>query len=106
VVQSFDPDVLERIQEIDPDLGVCPLYGLWKVDVRRPRPSEASVLCLMAEMGVLNPWMIRQAHAQGREVSVWSGVIEHPVVRRLLLALGADGLMVDNPVASARASGR
>jgi glycerophosphoryl diester phosphodiesterase len=106
VVQSFEPDALERIQEIDSDLQVCPLYGLWTLDLSRPRPSEASVLCPMAEMVVLNPWMIRQAHAQGRQVFVWFGVIEHPVVMRFLLALGADGLMVDDPIALARVLGR
>ena len=37
---------------------------------------------------------------------VWFGAIEHPVVMRFILALGADGLMVDDPVALADVLGR
>jgi len=106
VIQSFDYDKLENIQKINQDVNVCPLYGLWKLDLRNPRPSEASTLCPMAEMIVLNPWMIREAHAEGREVFVWFGVIENPLTMRFILALGADGLMVDDPVALAKVLGR
>jgi glycerophosphoryl diester phosphodiesterase len=106
VIQSFEMDALETVHETDPDVEVCPLYGLWALDLSDPRPSEANCLCPMAEMVVLNPWMIRQAHAQGREVFVWFGVIEHPTVMRFILALGADGLMVDDPVALAQILGR
>ena len=55
----------------------------------------------MAEMVILNPWMIRQAHTEEREVFVWFGVIDHPLIMRFILALGADGLMVDDPEALA-----
>ena len=99
VIQSFETDALEAIQRIEPDMHVCPLYGLGVLDLNDPSPSEATYICPMAEMVVLNPWMIRQAHAEGRKVFVWFGVIEHPVVMRFMLALGADGLMVDNPSA-------
>lgn len=105
-IQSFDYDILENIQKIDQQINVCPLYGLWKLDLRNPQPNEAGTLCPMAEMIVLNPWMIRQAHLEGREVYVWFGVIEHPLVMRFVLALGADGLMVDDPVALAEVLGR
>lgn len=106
VIQSFEPGALETIQRINPDIQVCPLYGLWVLDLSDPRPSEANTLCPMAEMVILNPWMIRQARAEEREVFVWFGVIEHPVVMRFILALGADGLMVDDPVALAEVLGR
>jgi len=106
VIQSFDSGTLENIRKINQDINVCPLYGLWKLDLSDPQPSEARTLCPMAEMIVLNPWMIRQAHAEGREVFVWFGVIEHPLVMRFILALGADGLMVDDPVALAKILGR
>lgn len=106
VIQSFDYDTLENIQKLNQDVKVCPLYGLWKLNLSNPRPSAASTLCPMAEMIALNPWMIRQAHVEGREVFVWFGVIEHPLVMRFMLALGADGLMVDDPVALAKVLGR
>jgi len=82
------------------------LTGLWKLDLSDPQPSGARTLCPMAEMLVLNPWMIRQAHVEGREVFVWFGVIEHPLTMRFILALGANGLMVDDPVALAEVLGR
>jgi glycerophosphoryl diester phosphodiesterase len=106
IIQSFNPDTLESIQNIDQNMNVCPLYGLWKLDLSAPRPPEASTLCPMAEMIILNPWMIRGAHTEGREVYVWFGVVEHPIVMRFVLALGADGLMVDDPVALAEVLGR
>jgi glycerophosphoryl diester phosphodiesterase len=101
VIQSFDLDVLDTIQRMNADIQVCPLYGLWGLDLSDPQPSEANTLCPMAEMVILNPWMIRQAHAEGREVFVWFGAIEHPIIMRLILAFGADGLMIDDPVALA-----
>ena len=56
----------------------------------------------MAEMVVLYPWLIKQAHDEGRPAFVWFGLIEHPLVMRFLLALGADGLIVDDPLALAK----
>ena len=106
VVQSFEPDTLENILNTNQGVNICPLTGLWKLNLSNPQPSEASTLCPMAEMIVLNPWMIKQAHVEGREVFVWFGVIEHPLSMRFILALGADGLMVDDPVALAEVLGR
>jgi glycerophosphoryl diester phosphodiesterase len=105
-VQSFEPQTLDTIKELAPDIQVCPLYGLWTLDLGGPQPGEANILCPMAEMVILNPWMIKQAHTEGRRVFVWFGVIEHPIVMRFILTLGADGLMVDDPVALANALGR
>jgi glycerophosphoryl diester phosphodiesterase len=106
VVQSFVPETLERFLQIDPDQQVCPLTGLWVLDLSDPQPAGSAVLCPMAEMVVLNPWMVRQAHAAGRQVYIWFGVIEHPLTMRILLAFGADGLMVDDPAALAEVLGR
>lgn len=106
IVQSFEPRALESLEQINPEITVCPLYGLWALDISNPRPQGAQFLCLMAEMVLINPWMIRGAHADGRKVYVWFGIIEHPLVMRLLLALGADGLMVDDPPALAEILGR
>lgn len=101
VIQSFDLDALEALLRVDEAIQVCPLYGLWILDLGNPRPREAEILCPMAEMAILSPWMIRQAHTEGRQVYVWFGALEHPLVMRFILALGADGLMVDDPVALA-----
>jgi len=106
VIQSFEPQVLNTIHALNPDIQVCPLYGLWDLSLSGPQPGEANMVCPMAEMVILNPWMLKQAHAEGRQAFVWFGIIEHPVVMRFILALGADGLMVDDPVALANALGR
>lgn len=106
VIQSFEADTLKTIRLLNPEIQVCPLYGLWKLSLSHPQPGEAHFLCPMAEMVILNPWMIRQAHATGREVFIWFGAIEHPQLMRFLLALGADGLMVDDPAALADILGR
>jgi glycerophosphoryl diester phosphodiesterase len=106
VIQSFDPQVLDSIETLNPDVQVCPLYGLWTLSLSGPQPGEADVICPMAEMIIINPWMIKQAHTEGRKVFVWFGAIEHPAVMRFILSLGADGLMVDDPVALVKIAGR
>lgn len=106
VIQSFEPRALNTIRTLNPDIEVCPLYGLWDLSLSGPQPGEGNTLCPMAEMVVLYPWMIKQAHAEGRKAFVWFGIIEHPIVMRFILALGADGLMVDDPVTLANVLGR
>lgn len=98
VVQSFDSRALVEVLRANPEVDVCRLYGLWQFRLNDVEPSECEVVCPMAEMVLINPWMIQQAHQQGKNVYVWFGIIENPLVMRLLLAMGADGLMVDDPV--------
>jgi glycerophosphoryl diester phosphodiesterase len=102
VVQSFDHQGLEAIAEANPDLIVCPLYGLWQLSLSDVRPDSAKTVCPMGEMVLLNPWMVRKAHQDGRLVYAWFGAIENPLTMRILLALGVDGLIVDDPSALAK----
>jgi glycerophosphoryl diester phosphodiesterase len=106
IIQSFDPLALNTIHALNPDLQLCALYGQGNLNLSGPQPGQANRVCPMAEMVVLNPWMIKQAHAEGRQAFVWFGLIEHPLVMRFILALGADGLIVDDPAALARILGR
>jgi glycerophosphoryl diester phosphodiesterase len=96
VIQSFDGDTLERIRVINSDISVCALHGLWDFHMGDPEPGGAKIVAPMGEMVLLYPWMIRQARAADQQVFVWFGFIEHPLVMRIMLALGADGLMVDD----------
>lgn len=106
VFQSFEAQAVENLRRADAEAIVCPLYKVWwDVDAASP-PGDAQVLCPMAEMVALNPWLIRQAHRNGRVVYAWFGIIENPIMMRLMLALGADGLMVDDPVALREVLGR
>ncbi|RME63206.1 MAG: hypothetical protein D6790_05070 [Caldilineae bacterium] len=99
VIQSFSPAALDRLRALDPSQRLCALYGLGRFDLDGPYPGDAEAVCPMAEMVLLYPWMIRQAHDQGRLVYVWFGVVERPFTMRALVELGADGLMVDDPEA-------
>lgn len=106
VIQSFQPQALETIYALNPDVQLCALNGLWQFRLSGAQPGQAKIVCLMAEMVLLNPWLLKQAHAEGRQAFVWFGVLEHPVVMRFLLTLGADGLIVDDPVALNNILGR
>jgi glycerophosphoryl diester phosphodiesterase len=81
--------------------SVSPLYGLWQLSLSEVRPDSAKTVCPMGEMVLLNPWMVRRAHQDGRLVYAWFGIIENPLIMRILLALGVDGLIVDDPSALA-----
>jgi glycerophosphoryl diester phosphodiesterase len=106
VIQSFDHDVLEAAMRREPNIQVCALTGLWQLSLSSVGPPDAGYVCPMAEMIVLNPWMVAQAHSRRLRVFAWFGVVEHPLTMRALLALGVDGLIVDDPAALARILGR
>ena len=96
-VQSFSAAALEEIHAANPDLQLCRLYGKKDFSLRDPQPASVQILCPMALPVLLNPWIVRQAHADGRRVFVWLGSLEHPAILRWLLAIGVDGLMVNDP---------
>jgi glycerophosphoryl diester phosphodiesterase len=106
VIQSFDHDVLDDAMRHEPNIQVCALTGLWQFSLSSLGTTEASYVCPMAEMILLNPWIISQAHGRRLRVFAWFGAIEHPLTMRALLALGVDGLIVDDPAALARILGR
>jgi glycerophosphoryl diester phosphodiesterase len=99
VLQSFDHDSLLAMGQKNPELAICPLHGLWQFDIANPGSSNAENVCPMAEMVLLYPWMIHQAHQDGKKVYVWFGVIESRLTMQIMRAMGADGIMVDNIMA-------
>jgi glycerophosphoryl diester phosphodiesterase len=96
VLQSFDARSLERLRSLDADVQLCALYGLWDFSIASP-PGRAQSVCPMAEMVLLNPAIIRQAHADGRPVFVWFGAVESPFTISILRFFGVDGLILDDP---------
>jgi glycerophosphoryl diester phosphodiesterase len=98
VIQSFEPDSLERLHTLEPRANLCALYGLWQFNVGAP-PGEAKFVCPMAEMVLLNPSMIRQAHKEGRPAFIWFQLLENPFVSGMMGFFGADGLIVNDPLA-------
>ena len=95
ILQSFDHNTLREFRRLSDDVQLCPFYGLWHLDLSHPIPNDATTLCPMAEMVILNSWMIKQAHAEGRTVYVF-GIIENPIIIRHLINMGVDRLMLDD----------
>ena len=98
IIQSFEPASLDKLHSLNPNARLCALYGLWQIDLSHPG-GDAQFVCPMAEMVLLYPWMIRHAHAEGRQVFVWFGVVENPIVFNILRFFGADGLIGNVPKA-------
>ncbi len=98
---SFDWDVLANIKQMAPDVKVAALYS-FQWNITHPKPATAEIVAPMAEMVILFPWMIPQAHRAGREVWVWFGLLDHPRVYQLMLALGVDALICNDPSAAMR----
>jgi len=96
-VQSFRAAALADVHAANPDLQLCRLYGRKTFSLRDPQPAAAKILCPPALPVLVNPWMVRQAHADGRRIFVWLGDLENPVTLRLLSAIGVDGLIVNDP---------
>lgn len=97
LIASTSRASLEQIGELSPDQPICPIYGLGTLSLSTPYPSDAAYLCPMAEMVLISPWMVRQAHRNEREVLVWSAWSESPFVLRLLVEIGVDGVIVADP---------
>ncbi len=95
VVQAFEPETLEELRRLAPDAKACWLTGPWQFDISSP-PADAAYVCPMAEMVLLNPDLVRQAHGAGRTVFGWWGATETAFTNGILEAYGVDGLIVDD----------
>ena len=102
---SFDHQALAHIKAQAPDVRVASLYN-FTLSIPHPEPADANIIAPMAEMVLLNPWIIHQAHAQGREVWVWFGALDAPWTYRLLMDLGVDALICNDPVTALRLARR
>lgn len=99
VVQSFSPQTLQTLHELDPDLALCALTGPGTLMLPDPLPGTAAYVCPMAEMVLLNPYLVHQAHRRGTQAFVWFGLGEPSWLVHLMLWLGADGVILDDPTA-------
>lgn len=95
VIQAFEAETLEELARLAPEAHACWLTGLGQLDLAEP-PADAAYLCPMAEMLLLAPDAIRQAHAEERTVFAWWGAAERRAGNAILAAFGVDGLMVDD----------
>lgn len=98
VIQSFEAGSLDTLRRLNPQVRLCALYGPGQFSVSTP-PGEAQVVCPMGEMVLFHPGIIRQAHSEGRQVFIWFGLLETPLLFKVVRFLGADGVMSDDPSA-------
>ena len=92
VVLSFDHYQLRMVRELS-DIGVCPLYRRRSRDIDT---LDCEWEAPMAELLLLEPSAVAQAHRAGRRVAVWFLVAQRwSWLRSRMRALGVDALMVD-----------
>jgi len=92
IVISFDHDWLERFHEAAPQVRLGELWT-W---MRRSRPLPMTRLVDVYWPSVIvDPTLVKRAHAQGYEVVVWT--VNNPWAMKLLLWLGVDGITTDRP---------
>ncbi len=99
IVVDFEADSLETFHRLSPNLRLCALYGTGQFDVSSPA-GGAQFVCPEAEMVLLKPALIREAHSQGRKVFVWFLALENPFMIRIMRFFGADGFISNDPVAA------
>ena len=94
VVQSFDMASLERMRQANPRLRLAALYTAAS-PLRGEPPAGVTVLGPPFELVMLDPSIVREAHANGREVVVWS--VDSGAVVRPLLDARVDGIITGRP---------
>jgi len=97
---SFRSSTLRRVRA----LGYRGATGLGRSEVARlvslPTAAQRGPLALPGKaaqlpLSLAQPWVIRRCHALGLRVDYWT--VNDPALARSLAALGADGIMTDDP---------
>jgi glycerophosphoryl diester phosphodiesterase len=94
IIQSFDMGSLDRLRQLNPHLKLAALYTA-NAPLRGDVPAGVSVLGPPWEMVASDPTLVRDAHASGRQVVVWSVDSQSPV--RSLLEARVDGIITSRP---------
>jgi glycerophosphoryl diester phosphodiesterase len=99
---SFQSSTLRRVRALGyggpTSLGrseVTRLVCLPTAAQRGPFAPKGSAAQL--PLSLARPWVIRRCHALGLRVDYWT--VNEPALARSLVALGADGIMTDDPAA-------
>jgi glycerophosphoryl diester phosphodiesterase len=92
IVVSFDLDSLERVSQINPAIETGQLYihGF-----NMPRVKNTSLLEVFWLMPLIDPTFVWRQHRANRRVWVWT--VDNPLLMRLLLWLGVDGITTNFP---------
>lgn len=104
LLTSFSASVLRRVRASGyaGPTGIAQLEAIAILLLRRPPPAGARRLQIPERFGALpldRGWVVERAHAVGLRVDYW--VVNEPARASALLALGADGIVTDDPAALA-----
>jgi glycerophosphoryl diester phosphodiesterase len=95
-VMSFAPLAIRRIRALAPALPTAFLFEVLPPVLRTGRPPfGASVLGPAVAAVRANPDLVRRAHQRGHQVYVWT--VNKPDDVDLVLSLGVDGVITDDP---------
>jgi glycerophosphoryl diester phosphodiesterase len=94
IVQSFDMASLERLHQLSPHLKLAALYTV-AMPLRGDPPAGVTVVGPPWEMVVADPTLVRDAHANGRQLVVWS--VDSIAAVRPLLDARVDGIITNRP---------
>jgi len=94
IVQSFDMTSLERLRQMNPRLRLAALYTAAS-PLRGEPPVGVSILGPPWEMVTADPAIVRDAHANGRQVVVWS--VDTAATVRPLMNARVDGIITSRP---------
>jgi len=94
IIQSFDMTPLERLRHLNPRLKLAALYTAAS-PLRGDPPPGVNVVGPPWEMVTGDPTLVRDAHASGRQVVVWS--VEGTSAVRPLLDARVDGIITSRP---------
>jgi glycerophosphoryl diester phosphodiesterase len=85
---------LERLRQLNPRLKLAALYTAAS-PLRGDPPPGVSVIGPPWELVAIDPSVVRDAHAGGRQVVVWS--VEGAAAVRPLLDARVDGIITSRP---------
>jgi glycerophosphoryl diester phosphodiesterase len=94
IIQSFDMTSLERLRALNPRLKLAALYTAAS-PLRGDPPAGVSVVGPPWEAVTSDPALVRDAHASGRQVVVWS--VEGAAAVRPLIDARVDGIITSRP---------
>jgi len=94
IIQSFDMASLERLRQQNPRLKLAALYTATS-PLRGDPPPGVSVIGPPWELVAADASLVRDAHAGGRQVVVWS--VESVANARPLIDARVDGIITSRP---------
>ncbi len=94
IIQSFDMSSLEKLRQANPRLKMAALYTA-AAPLRGDPPAGVTVIGPPWELVGNDPNLVRDAHAAGRQVVVWSVDTASPI--RSLLDARVDGIITSRP---------